>query len=56
MKKSELYHMAIVAVLRSDFSEDEKVEVLTMLLDKKGTALFVEEREAEKEAERNEHE
>lgn len=46
MKKSEIYVMAMKAVLRTDFREDVKIEILEVLMENKGTAEFTEKREA----------
>lgn len=49
MKKSERYQVAIIAVMNAANIEDnDKVEILETLIDAKGTAVFVEEREIEK--------
>lgn len=43
MKKSERYHVAIIAVMNAaEIPDNDKVEILETLLDAKGTALFVE--------------
>ena len=55
MKKSTIYYMAQVAVLTNGvMTPGEKLEILRELIDREGTAIFVEERElreAQKKAE-----
>ncbi len=47
MKKSEIYHLAQIAVINSpSISPENKIEVMRVLLDEEHLALFVEEREA----------
>lgn len=45
MRKSEAYTLAMKAVLRADFSESKKIEILELLMRDRSTALFVEGRE-----------
>lgn len=48
MKKSELYHLAQIAVIATaTISVESKIEVLRELFEKEELALFVEEQEAE---------
>ena len=47
MKKSEIYYEAMKAVLRTDYQEDMKIEILSVLMDEKNSALYWEEREAQ---------
>lgn len=47
MKKSEIYHLAQIAVITSQcITPESKIEVMRVLLDEEHLALFVEEREA----------
>lgn len=48
MKKSELYNLAMDALLDSGYSNDIKIEVMELLIDNRSTALFTEKREEEK--------
>ena len=45
MRKSELYHIAMDAVLDSGYSNEIKLEVLAELIDRKGVAEFTEKQE-----------
>ena len=45
MKKSEMYKLAIIAVMKSEIDDEQKLEIVGLLLDNKGTAEFVEQRE-----------
>lgn len=45
MKKSELYYYAMDAVLDSGFSNEIKLDILSVLIDDKRTAEWTEERE-----------
>ena len=47
MKKSEIYTIAMDAVLDSEYSNEVKIAVLDVLLDNRSTALFTEKREIE---------
>lgn len=50
MKKSELYHLAQIAVITTaTISVESKIEVLRELFDKEEVALFVEKQEEENE-------
>lgn len=54
MKKSELYHLAQIAVVTSPcLAPENKLEVLNILMEDEGVAKFVEEREAKKEGDSN---
>jgi hypothetical protein len=47
MKKSEIYHLAQIAVINSpSISPESKIEVMRILLEDESLALFVEDREA----------
>ena len=47
MKKSEIYHLAQIAVINSpSISPESKIEVMRILLEDENLALFVEDREA----------
>ena len=48
MKKSELYNIAMDAVLDSGYSNEIKLEVLAELIDRKGVAEYSERVEEEK--------
>lgn len=50
MKKSEQYRMAMKAVLRTNFSEDEKLELLKTLQSDCTAAEWSEERDAQQKA------
>ncbi len=55
MKKSKLYELAQLAVLRDGrLSDDEKLEIIRELQDREYTALLLEEQEAKNNAENNE--
>lgn len=45
-KKSELYSLAAAAVIVSDYDTDTKLDVIELLLDRRSTALFTEQQEA----------
>lgn len=49
MKKSEKLYYAMLSVMESEFNNDIKLEVLEELMDDRKTALFVEQRDEEKE-------
>ena len=51
MKKSEIYRMAQIAVLNSNFSNLDKLEVMRELIDREDMAILVEKRETEKAVE-----
>ena len=52
MKKSELYHLAQIAVINSpSIAPETKIEVLRELLDAESLELYREEREENKNAE-----
>lgn len=52
MKKSELYHLAQIAVITSPcIAPETKLEVLKELMDKEDLEIFCEDREAKKAAE-----
>ena len=52
MKKSELYHLAQIAVLDSPcIAPENKIELLKILIDDESVAAFCEEQEAKKGAE-----
>lgn len=52
MKKSELYHLAQIAVVLSPaITPETKIEVLRELIDKEELEIFCEEQEAKKAAE-----
>ena len=54
MKKSELYHLAQIAVITSpSIAPETKLEVLNVLLHDESMEKFCEEREAEKEGNSN---
>lgn len=54
MKKSEIYHLAQIAVITSpSIAPESKIEVMRVLLDEEHLALYVEEREAKKEGNGN---
>lgn len=49
MKKSEIYHLAQIAVITSpSIAPESKIEVMRVLLDEEHLALYVEERDAKK--------
>lgn len=48
MKKSEIYHIAMDAVLDSGYTNDIKLEVLAELIDRKSVAEFTEKQEEDK--------
>ena len=49
MNKSEIYHLAQIAVITSpSISPENKIEVMRVLLDEEQLALYVEERDAKK--------
>ena len=49
MKKSELYRLAQISVMRDVLTDNEtKLDIIRELQDKESTALFVEKREEEK--------
>jgi hypothetical protein len=51
MKKSEIYHLAQIAVINSpSIAPEHKIEVMRILLDDESLALFVEDQEAKKAA------
>ena len=50
MKKSEKMYFAMLAVLDSAFDADCRLEILKELMEIRGTALFVEKRDEEKES------
>ena len=50
MKKSLIYKLAQNAVLVSNLSNHEKLEILRELMDREDTALFVEKREEQEKA------
>lgn len=45
MKKSEMYKLAIIAVMKSEMGDDEKLDVIDLLINDKCTAEFMEKRE-----------
>ena len=47
MKKSEKLYWAMIAVLNFEFEDDAKLEILELLMDERGTALWGEKREEE---------
>jgi hypothetical protein len=50
MKKSELYHLAQIAVIATPtISVESKIEVMRVLLDQESLALFCEKQEEENE-------
>ena len=51
MKESNAYHMAAIAVMKShDIAEQDKLDVLRVLLEKEDLALYIEkQKEQEKE-------
>lgn len=51
MKKSELYRLAMNAVLDSEYRNEIKLEMLKVLFEDESVALFTEEREAQEDAE-----
>lgn len=52
MKKSEIYHLAQIAVINSpSISPEGKIEVIQILLEDERVALYVEGQEAKKAAE-----
>lgn len=54
MKKSEIYHEAMRAVLSTGFSHDTTIEILEVLMEDKKSAQFWEKREAQKTMENEE--
>lgn len=48
MKKSEIYHIAMDAVLDSGYTNNIKLEVLAELIDRKSVAEFTEKQEEQK--------
>lgn len=52
MKKSEIYHLAQIAVINSPaIAPETKIEVLRELIDKEELEIFCEEQEGKKNAE-----
>lgn len=52
MKKSEIYHLAQIAVITTPcIAPETKLEVLRELMDKENLEIFCEKREGEKNAE-----
>jgi len=55
MKKSEIYRLAQLAVMKDNWMSNEfKLEIIRELQDREGTALFVEDREEKENAENRE--
>ena len=48
MKKSQMYNLAMIAVMNCGLDDEEKLEVLELLMDNKSVALYTERQEAEK--------
>lgn len=51
MKNSEMYRLAMKAVMHSGFSDDTKLDIIGVLKDNENTARFMEAREEEKNGE-----
>lgn len=49
MKKSEIYHTAMCAVLGADYSEDITIEILAVLMEDKASALYWEKKKEEEQ-------
>lgn len=48
MKKSELYQLALIAVMESNMENYVKLDVIDMLLDSRNSAIWCEKKEEEK--------
>lgn len=53
MKRSEIYHLAMKAVLDVQFPKDTTLAILKVLIEDENMALFTEEREEKQEAMKN---